>query len=331
MYRFADPHYLFLLLLVPLFIIYYLKGQRRQSGKIKYSDVALLKNLKPTLKQKARHVLFLLRIVAYILIIFALARPQSGSKEEEIETEGVDIVLAVDVSTSMLAEDFQPQNRLGAAKMVAKEFVEGRTNDRLGMVVFAGQSFTQCPLTVDYGVLISLLEQIKIADKDWDGTAIGMGIANAVNRLKNSKTKSKVIILLTDGVNNSGQIDPLTAAQIAATYDIKIYTIGAGKKGTALYPVQHPVLGKQYVPRPVKIDEEVLKEIAGITGGKYFRATDEQKLREIYQAIGEMEQTKIKVHEYTRYTEYFVYFLMVAILLLIGEIVLANTFFKRIP
>ncbi len=331
MYRFADPLYLLFLLVVPVAVFWYLKGQRRSSGKLKYSDVALMKRLGPTLKQRLRHGLFVLRMMGLILLILALARPQSSSKEEEIETEGVDIVLALDVSTSMLAEDFRPNNRMQAAKLVAKDFIQGRSNDRIGMVVFARHSFTQCPLTLDYGVLISLLEQIKIADKDWDGTAIGMGIANAVNRLKNSKAKSKVIILLTDGVNNAGQIDPITAAEIAQTYNIKIYTIGAGKRGTAMYPVQNPVLGKQYVPMPVEIDEAMLKEIASITGGKYFRATDTKKLDEIYKTIGEMEQTRIEVKEYTRYTEYFIYFLAAGLLLLLLELALNHTYFKRIP
>ena len=330
MFRFADPYYLLAFLIIPAMVYWYFRGARRQSGKIKYSDIGLLKQIKPSLKQRLRHLLFVLRILAFSVLILALARPQSSSKEEEISTEGVDIVLAIDVSTSMLAEDFKPNNRLAAVKLVAKEFIEGRKNDRLGMVVFAGESFTQCPLTLDYGVLLTLLEQIQIAGENWDGTAIGMGIVNAVNRLRDSKAKSKVVILLTDGVNNRGQVDPITAARIAQTFDIKIYTIGAGTQGVAMYP-RDGILGKSYVPVPVEIDEDVLREIAKITGGLYFRATDAQKLKEIYEEIGSMEQTKIEVKEYTRYSEFFVYFLTAGLILLLFELILSNTYFKKIP
>ncbi len=331
MFHFADPWYLLALMVVPVMIFRYLKESGINSGKLKYSDIRLLRNLGETLKQRLRHLLFLMRVSAIILFIIALARPQSSSKEEKISTEGVDIVLAMDVSSSMLAEDFKPNNRLQAAKIVAEEFIKGRINDRIGMVVFAGESFTQCPLTLDYGVLLSLLKEVKIADQNWDGTAIGMGIANAVNRLRDSKAKSKIIILLTDGVNNKGQIDPITAARIAQALKIKIYTIGAGTEGTAMYPVDDPVFGRRYVPMEVKIDEKVLKEIARITGGKYFRATNTKKLREIYKEIGEMEKTKIEVNEYTRYTELFLYFLTAGLFLLLIELVLRNTYFKTIP
>ena len=331
MYRFADPLYLLLLLMLPPMVWWYWRGLRKRGARLRYSDVGLLKNISPTLRQRLRHGLFFLRLVGVALIILALARPQSSSKEEEVTTEGVDIVLAMDVSSSMLAEDFKPNNRLTAAKIVAKEFIKGRKNDRLGMVVFAGESFTQCPLTLDYGVLLELLEQVKVADKDWDGTAIGMGLVNAINRLRDSKAKSKVIILLTDGVNNRGQVDPITAARIAQAYGIKIYTIGAGTRGTAMYPIDDPVLGRRYMPMQVEIDEDVLKEIARITGGTYFRATDSDKLREIYKEIGEMEKTKIEVKEYTRYEEYFLYFLAAGLLLLLLELILANTYFKKIP
>jgi len=331
MYRFADPLYLLFLLILPAMIYWYLRGNRRSSGKIKYSDIGILKQIKPSLKQRLHHLLFVVRVLAIALFIFALARPQSSSKEEEISTEGVDIVLAMDVSSSMLAEDFRPNNRLEAAKLVAKDFIEGRKNDRIGMVVFAGESFTQCPLTLDYGVLLTLLDEIQVADKDWDGTAIGMGIVNAVNRLRDSKAKSKVVILLTDGVNNKGQVDPITAARIAQAFGVKIYTIGAGKRGTAMYPVDNPIFGKQYVPMQVEIDEDVLRQIAQITNAKYFRATDEKKLKDIYDQIGEMEQTKIEVKEFTRYEEYFIYFLGLGLVLLVLELVLSNTYFKKLP
>jgi Ca-activated chloride channel family protein len=331
MFRFADPLYLLGLLILPLMIYWYLRGAKRQSGKIKYSDIGLLKQLKPSVKQRLRHLLFGMRVLAIGVLVLALARPQSSSKEEEVSTEGVDIILAIDVSSSMLAEDFRPHNRLEAVKLVAKDFIEGRKNDRLGMVVFAGESFTQCPLTLDYGVLLTLLDQIQVADKDWDGTAIGMGIVNAVNRLRDSKAKSKVVILLTDGVNNKGQVDPITAARVAQTFGIKIYTIGAGKRGTAMYPVDHDVFGKQYVPMQVEIDEDVLREIAKITDARYFRATDEKKLKDIYNEIGKMEQTKIEVKEYTRYEEFFIYFLTLGLTLLLLELILSNTVFKKLP
>ena len=331
MFRFADPYYLLALLVLPVMIYWYLRGGKRQSGKIKYSDIGLLKQIKPSFKQRLRHLLFVIRLLAITALILALARPQSSSKEEEISTEGVDIVLAIDVSTSMLAEDFKPNNRLAAVKLVARDFIKGRKNDRLGMVVFAGESFTQCPLTLDYGVLLTLLDQVQIAGENWDGTAIGMGIVNAVNRLRDSKAKSKVIILLTDGVNNKGQVDPITAARIAQTFGIKIYTIGAGTIGTAMYPFDDGLFGKRYVPVPVEIDEDVLREIAKITGGLYFRATDERKLKEIYDEIGDMEQTKIEVKEYTRYEEFFVYFLTLGLALLLLELILSNTYFKKLP
>ena len=330
MYRFADPEYLYLLLIVPLLVYWYWTRRGKGSSKIRFSDIGIVKKVGKTTKQHLRHSVFLLRLLFLSMIILALARPQSGSKMKETSTEGVDIVLALDVSSSMLAEDFKP-NRLEATKRVASEFIEGRQNDRLGMVIFAGESFTQCPLTLDYGVLLNLLESTKVADQDWDGTAIGMGIVNAVNRLRDSKAKSKVIILLTDGVNNRGQVDPITAARIAQSFDVKIYTIGAGSRGTALYPVNDPLMGKRYIPRPVEIDEDVLKEIANITEARYFRATNNKKLADIYNEIGEMEKTKIEVQEFTRYDELFVYFLGLGLLLFAVEIISSNTIFRKIP
>jgi Ca-activated chloride channel family protein len=331
MYRFANPEYFYLLLIVPLLVYWYWRRQKKVSGRIRFSDVSIVRQVGQTLKQRLRHSLFLLRLLFIILIIVAFARPQSGSKMRETSTEGVDIILALDVSSSMLAEDFKPRNRLVAAKQVAEEFIKGRQNDRLGMVIFAGESFTQCPLTLDYGVLLSLLREINVADQEWDGTAIGMGIINAVNRLRDSKAKSKVIILLTDGVNNRGEIDPITASNIAAALNIKIYTIGAGSRGTALYPVDDPILGKRFIPMQVEIDEDVLMKIAANTGGKYFRATNTDKLTQIYQEIGELEKTKIEVKEFTRYDEFFGYFLGAGLLLFVLEIVLGQTVFRKIP
>lgn len=330
MYRFADPEYLYIFLIIPLLVYWYWTKRGRGNSKIRFSDIGIVKKVGKTTKQHLRHSVFFFRILFLSMIILALARPQSGSKMKETSTEGVDIVLALDVSSSMLAEDFKP-NRLEAAKKVGSEFIEGRQNDRLGMIIFAGESFTQCPLTLDYGVLLNLLESTKVADNEWDGTAIGMGIVNAVNRLRDSKAKSKVIILLTDGVNNKGQVDPITAARIAQSFGVKIYTIGAGSKGTALYPVNDRLMGKRYVPMPVEIDEEVLREIAKITEGIYFRATNTKKLADIYQEIGEMEKTKIEVQEFTRYDEFFIYFLGLGLLFFAIEIFSSNTIFRKIP
>lgn len=331
MFEFRDPYYLLVLVLVPLLAWWYYGRQERGRAHLKYSDTGLVKRIGKSNKQRLLPILPLLTLFALILLILALARPQSSSKEQEIITEGIDIVLAMDVSSSMLAEDFKPNNRIDAAKSVAREFIKERSNDRIGLVVFAGESFTQCPLTLDYGVLLSLLEQVKIADKSWDGTAIGMGVVNAVNRLRDSKAKSKVIILLTDGVNNAGQIDPITASQIAKAYGIRIYTIGAGKEGTAMYPVQDPVFGKRYVPMQVRIDEVTLQKIADNTDARYFRATDTQKLKQIYEEIGKLEKTKIEVKEYTHYDELYLYFTVSGLFLLLLEVILANTYLRKLP
>ena len=331
MFRFANPEYLYLLLIIPLLFYWYWKHKGKSSGKIRFSDINVIKKVGRTTKQSLRHVLFLFRLIFISLIIVAFARPQSGNKIRETTTEGVDIILTLDVSSSMLAEDFKPKNRLEAAKVVAEEFINGRQNDRIGLVIFAGESFTQCPLTLDYGVLMTLLRDIDVADKDWDGTAIGMGVVNAVNRLRDSKAKSKIIILLTDGVNNRGEVDPVTASNIASALNIKIYTIGAGSQGTALYPVSDPLLGKRFIPMPVEIDEKILKTIAQNTKGRYFRATDTKKLSEIYAEIGELEKTKIEVKEFTSYDEYFHFFLLSGLALFFLEIILSSTIFRKLP
>ena len=263
------------------------------------------------------------------LLILAFARPQSGIKGEDVITQGIDIVLTIDISSSMLAEDIKP-NRVNAAKVVAADFIKGRNNDRIGLVVFSGEAYTQCPLTIDYGILLGFMDQIHVGMIE-DGTAIGMGLATAVNRLRNSEAKSKVIILLTDGRNNKGEVDPLTAAQAAQAFDIRVYTIGAGTRGTAMYPVQDPFFGKRYVPMQVDIDEGILTRIADMTEGKYFRATNQESLRHIYKEIDDLEKTKIKVKEYTRYSELFYYLLGLAGLFLLIEVGLANTRFRKIP
>lgn len=330
MFRFANPEFLLLLLIIPFIIWWYVRKSRRMSGALRYSKVDVFKRIKKSSKRSYRHFLFALRLLVLGLLIFCFARPQAGQTETEVVTEGIDIILAIDVSSSMLAEDFQPKNRLQAVKLVAGDFIKGRTNDRIGLVVFSGQSFTQCPLTLDYGILLRFLDQVKIGMIE-DGTAIGMAIATCVNRLRNSEAKSKVVILLTDGRNNRGELDPVTAARIAQTFDIRIYTIGAGKKGYAMYPIDDPVFGKHYRRMPVQIDEELLKKVADLTEGHYFRATDENSLESIYEEISDMEKTKIEVKEYTRYRELFVHYLLLALGLLLLEVIVANTWLRKIP
>ena len=331
MLRFHDPEFLVLLLLVPFIIYWYIRRHKKSSATMRFSNLGNIKKINSTPSKKYRHVLFLFRLFTIILLIIAFARPQSGTKEEQIITEGIDVIMAMDISSSMLAEDLaRHKNRLDVTKEVASKFISERTNDRIGMVVFAAKSYTQCPLTLDYGILLKFLQEIHVGMIE-DGTAIGMAVANCVNRLRTSKAKSKVVILLTDGRNNRGELDPVTAAQIAKTMKIRIYTIGAGKHGEALYPIDDPFLGKRYVPMKVDIDEDVLKKIAGTTGGKYFRATDKSSLEKIYQEIGELEKTKIEVKEFTRYSELFVNFLFAALGLLLLEVILANTRFRKIP
>ena len=328
-FRFSDPQFLLLLLVIPLLVFWYFRRHKGRGATLRFSHLGFVKEVHRVSATRARNVLFGLRMLALSSLVLAFARPQSGMKGEEVITQGIDIVLTMDISSSMLAEDIKP-NRVEAAKQVASEFIKGRKNDRIGMVVFSGQSYTQCPLTIDYGILLGFLEQIHVGMIE-DGTAIGMGLATAVNRLRTSEAKSKVIILLTDGRNNRGEIDPVTAAQAAQAFGVRIYTVGAGTRGTALYPVNDPFFGKRYVPMKVDIDEESLKKIADMTDGKYFRATARKQLEAIYREIDEMEKTEIKVKEYTRYSELFYYLVGVAVMLCIGEIGLAHTRFRKIP
>ncbi len=333
MIYFANPEFLALLLIIPFVIIDYIQKNKNRQGSLRFSSLKTIKTIsrKSSWALRTRHILPLLRILALILVTIALARPQSSQKDSEILTEGIDIVMILDVSQSMLAEDFKPQNRLQAAKEVAEEFIKGRKNDLIGLVVFGAKSFTQCPLTSDYGVLISFLQRVEIGIIDGSSTAIGMGLATALNRLRDSKAKSKVIILLTDGENNAGQIDPLTAARAGQALGIRVYTIGAGTEGMAPMPYDDPLFGRRVVSVPVKIDEETLSEVASITGGQYFRAKDSKSLRKIYEEIDIMEKTKIEVKEYTRYEELFMLFLFPAIFMFMIEIILANTRFRKIP
>ncbi len=326
--EFAYPGYFYLLGLLVPYIAYYIWKQKDISATVQISATEGLEKYARPFKHYLRHILYGLRILALILIIVALARPQSKNTWQDITSEGIDIVMAIDVSTSMLAEDFSP-NRLEASKNMAAEFINGRPNDRIGLVVFSGESFTQCPLTTDHAVLLNLFKDVKSGLIE-DGTAIGLGIANSINRLKESKSKSKVIILLTDGVNNSGELAPVTAAEIAKTYGIRVYTIGVGTMGKARYPYQTP-FGVQYDYIDVEIDEDVLGQIADMTGGQYFRATDNSKLREIYSEIDQMEKSKIEVKEYSKKKEEFYLFALAAAGAFILELLLNIFVMRKIP
>ncbi|MAT58027.1 MAG: aerotolerance regulator BatA [Ignavibacteriae bacterium] len=325
---FAYPYILFGLVIIPFMVFLYFFKWKKKIPVINYSNTEIFNELKPTLKGRLKDVPFILRIIAIALLIIAAARPQTFSSGENIYTEGIDVAMVLDISGSMLAEDFKP-NRLEAAKNVIDEFVSGRTTDKIGLVIFAKESFTQCPLTIDYQVLRGLLTEIKSGMIE-DGTAIGNAIANGVNRLKESSAKSKVLILLTDGVNNSGEIDPITAAQIARQFNIRIYTVGVGTVGQAPYPFDTP-FGKRYQMVPVEIDEEVLKNVADITGGKYFRATGNKKLEEIYQEIDKLEKTKVEITSYRQATELFYSWALLGLLLLITENILSRTYLRTLP
>jgi Ca-activated chloride channel family protein len=328
--RFANPLFLILLSLIPFLIWHYYRRHKSHESSLYFSDVSIVKNIKPGFKVRFRHINMVLRMTALFIFILCLARPQAGQKEEEIITEGIDIILTLDTSGSMRAEDFKPKNRLGAAKEVIREFIKSRRNDRIGLVVFSRYSFTQSPLTLDYGVLLDVLEKIDIGMIE-DGTAIGTALTNSVNRLRDSTAKTKIIILLTDGINNAGKIDPLTAAKASKALNIKIYTIGAGQPGGALYPIDDPIFGRRYVRMDTEIDEALLNKIADETGGLYFRANDENGLREIYKTIGKLEKTKIETKEYANYQELMSFFILPGILILLLEIILANTMFAKIP
>ena len=330
---FLHPGYLFLLLLLIPIVVWYFWEMRKSDASMQISSHVSIRRFSKSYRQYIFHLPFACRVVCLGFLIIALARPQVSNSWQNESTEGIDIMLSLDVSGTMLAEDLRP-NRLEAAKDVATEFILSRPNDNIGLVVFAGESFTQCPLTVDHGVLLNLFHGIKcdIAQRGLieDGTAIGMGIANAVTRLKDSKAKSKVIILLTDGSNNRGDISPLTAAEIAKQFGIRVYTIGVGTNGTAPYPMQ-TYAGVQYVNVPVEIDEKTLTEIAGTTNGNYYRATSNDKLMEVYQEIDKLEKTKLNVKEFSKREEEFELFAWIAFFCILLDILLRNTILKKIP
>lgn len=325
---FHNPEYLFgLLILIPV-IYWYLKELHHADASLQISSHRNLNTFKKSAKIRLLHLPFILRVLAIVLIVLAIARPQASNSWRTENTEGIDIVITLDISGSMLAEDFRP-NRLEASKSVANDFILSRPNDNIGLVLFAGKSFTQCPLTTDHTVLINLFNSIDYGMIE-DGTAIGLGLANAVNRLRESQAKSKVVILLTDGDNNRGDIAPVTAGELAQTLGIRVYTIGVGSYGMVNIPVQTPI-GRQYQQIDSSFDEEPLQEIAQLTGGKYFRATNNEKLRSIYTEIDKMEKTKINVREFSKKHEEFFLFALAGLILLVIEIILRNAYLRKLP
>lgn len=328
---FANKELLWLLLVVPFIIAWYIFKNKSYHAEIKVSSLSGFEGLKPSLKTRMRHSLVVLRTLTIILLIVVLARPQSRSSWKDIKTEGIDIVLSLDISTSMLAKDFKP-DRLEAAKEIAVDFIDSRPNDRIGLVIFSGESFTQCPLTSDHAVIKNLFSGIHTGMVK-DGTAIGDGLATAVARVKDSKAKSKVVILLTDGVNNQGSVPPLTAAEIAKAFGVRVYTVGVGTIGKALSPTGgiYPDGSLEYVYVDVDIDDRTLTEIADMTGGKYFRATDNNKLKEVYKEIDRMEKTIFEEKNFTNKAEHFLPFAIAAAFLLLIEFVLKNNVFRSIP
>ncbi|MCB2210965.1 VWA domain-containing protein [bacterium] len=324
MTEWANPWAFLGLLIVPLMIGWYWWRQRVSQPTITFPSSSNLKPLMGRYRPLLRHVPFILRVLAVILLVVAVARPRASLDEQVVHSEGIDIVMALDISTSMLAEDLEPRNRLEAAKMVAKEFIDGRISDRIGLVMFAGEAFTWAPLTLDYEVLEGLMDQMQAGVVE-DGTAIGKAIAVAANRLRNGDGKSQVMILLTDGVNNVDQPDPLTAAGAAAELDIKIYTIGVGTRGNARAPVRTPSGAISYRNVEVRIDEDLLRHIADLTGGQYFRATSTEALRAIYERIDQMERTEVEIEHIRNWKELFYPFAIAAFLLLLAERLLAIT------
>ena len=328
--QFAHPYILWFLAVIPLMAVYYIyRLLKRGTAIVTISSVGNIARLPKGAKYYLRHLPAVLKMVAVGLLIVALARPQSTESGTNSNTLGIDIVLSIDISGSMLARDLTP-DRITAAKTVARDFIYDRPSDRIGLVAFAGESFTQCPLTTDKATLTTLLSQIKSGIIE-DGTAIGNGLATALNRLKDSDSKSKVVILLTDGVNNSGQISPQTAAEIAETLGIRVYTIGVGSEGTAPVPVIDAWGQTRFANMPVEIDEKVLTEIAEKTGGKYFRATDNETLKSIYDEINQLEKNRIESDNFTRYHETYLNWVLLAIVCLVLGFLIQSTYLRRIP
>ena len=328
--QFVHPWYLLGLILVPLMVVWYIWHYRKQEPALQHSDIAVFDGIGKSLRVRLRWLPYALRVLAVAAMVVALARPQSRLSRQEMKVEGIDIVLAMDVSGSMLAEDFKP-NRLEAAKKVAADFIDGRKSDRMGLVVFAGEAFTQVPLTIDHNVLLKQLSGLKDGMTK-DGTALGDGLATAINRIKDSEAKSKVIILLTDGINNQGAVDPQSAAEIAALYNIRLYTIGVGTKGLAPYPFRDAFGRKRYQNVPVELDENLLTQMAQSTNdGQYFRATNKKSLQQIFNQIDKMEKSKIDVTQYSQTKDEYQGWLILAALALLLEILLGLFYFRSTP
>ncbi len=329
--HFASPILLIGLLIVPVLIVRYVRRRSELGASLRYSDVTSLVATRPTLRQRLRHGVFGARVVAIVLLVLAVARPQAERGLRSVVTEGIDVCIALDVSGSMRTIDYGDETRFDIVQRVVKDFVAGITNDRLGLVVFGAQAFTQCPLTLDYHVVTELVDAVHIGIVDENRTAIGSAIATAATRLEGSQAKSKVIILLTDGLNNAGRIDPLTAARGAEALDIKIYTIGVGREGEGYAIQDDPLFGPRRVRVHTTIDEKTLQEIARMTGGELYRAEDERTLAEVYDAIWRLEKSKLRASAYRRFRELFAWFLAPALALLIAEIGLANTLLRKLP
>ena len=331
--EFANKEYLFLLLLLIPYLIWYLMYRKKSEPTMRMSDTFAFRYAPKSWRQRLMPLQMLLRILAFVMLVVALARPQTHNSWKDKTIEGIDIMLAMDVSTSMLAEDLKP-NRIEAAKQVAAEFISGRPNDNIGLTIFAGESFTQCPMTTDHSSLLNLLQNVRtdIAQRGLieDGTAIGMGLANAVSRLKDSKAKSRVVILLTDGSNNRGDLSPMTSAEIAKSLGIRVYTVGVGTNKVAPYPMV-VAGGVQYVNIPVEIDVETLKNIAQATDGDFYRATNTKELHSIYKEIDQLEKSKLNVKKYSKKYDVFQPFIAVAVIALLLEILMRITIFRRIP
>lgn len=328
--HFQNPYFLIGLAVVPFLAWDYFRKNQKRSAAIRFPSLSIIKRVPHSWAYRARHMLLALRLLAISLMCIALARPQYGEAIEDVTTNGIDIMLALDISGSMRTLDFRPQNRLVVAKKVIENFVIGRQHDRIGLVVFSGKSFTQCPLTLDYGILVQFLRQVNFGMVE-DGTAIGTGLLNATNRLRLSGAKSKVIILLTDGANNAGEVDPITVAKAAKAMSIKIYTIGVGKEGDQPMEIDDPLFGKRIVSVKTDVDFPKLQAVAEMTGGKAYRAQDAKSLEEIYGEIDNLEKTEIKTTSYFRFHELFRNLLIIALLFLLLETGLANTRFMKIP
>ncbi|MDX9728416.1 MAG: VWA domain-containing protein [Bacteroidales bacterium] len=323
---FENGWFLWFLLVIPLLAVYYIYRQGKASAPVTLSTAGFLDGGRKTFRHYLRHLLFVLRLLAIVAVTVVIARPQNVDKWQSSTTEGIDIIMALDVSGSMLARDFSP-DRLEASKNVATEFIAGRPYDRIGLTVFSGESFTQCPLTTDHAVLVNLLREVKSGIIE-DGTAIGVGLATAINRIKDSDAISKVVILLTDGVNNTGSIDPVTAAEIAKTFGIRVYTVGVGSMGYADYPVQTP-FGMRYQKMQVEIDEALLQRIAEMTGGQYFRAVDNTSLQRVYSEIDKLEKSKIETREHSKREEVFMPWALAAVILIGLELLLRYLLMKN--